>query len=51
MGWNQTYEALMLIDGHEPYGCSDEKCNHKARNTFGMILHSQLGKHHLNHQK
>lgn len=47
MDWTKSYEQLMLIDGHEPYGCSFRQCNHIARNTFGMLLHHGFGAHHM----
>lgn len=51
MDWNQSYEKLMQLEGHEPYGCNHEQCNHVARGMFGLMLHNQFGKHHANHQR
>lgn len=49
--WTDSYEKLMRIDGHEPYGCLYEQCNHIARGTFGMLLHGRFGAHHLSHRR
>lgn len=50
MDWTKSYEQLMLIDGHEPYGCSSPRCNHIARNMLGMVLHHGFGAHHMHHR-
>lgn len=50
MDWNNDYEALMRLDGHEPYACSTEGCNHVARGPWGQLIHFGHGAHHLRHR-
>lgn len=49
MDWSQHFEKLMVLEGHEPYGCGVAGCSYIAKGTAGQMFHQQLGNHHGNH--
>lgn len=51
MDWNQHYEKVMILNGLDPYGCSYSYCNHRARGTWGMLIHELFGAHHGSHRR